>query len=107
MRYAYRDLGCQTKGDRVIVRWSGGSAADVLLLDPVNFAKYRGARLPVAYSGGGRYRRPPAKLTIPEEGRWYVVADLRGYSTLAEATVEMPHPGGSDQTRQEQLIAAA
>jgi len=107
MRYAYRDLGKQAKGDTVIVRWSGGASADVLLLDPVNFTKYREARLPVRYSHGGRYRRSPAELTIPEDGRWYVVADLHGYSELAEATVEMPEKGADAQAQEEQLIGAA
>lgn len=88
MRYAYHDLGKQPQGSRAIVRWRG-SSADVLLLDPVNFSKYRDGRRPVFYSGGGRYRHSPARLSIPEEGHWYVIADLRGYSTGAKATVEV------------------
>lgn len=107
MRYAYRNLGERAKGETVIVRWSGGASADVLLLDPVQFTKYREAKLPVRYSHGGRYRRSPAELTVPEDGRWYVVADLHGYGTLAESTVEIPEPGDGQGTREEQLIGAA
>ena len=88
MRWAYRSLGEQDEGSTVVVRWRG-SAADVLLLDPVNFTRYCEARHPVFYSAGGRYTRAPARLTIPRDGRWYVVADLHGFSRHAEATVEV------------------
>lgn len=107
MRYAYRDLGKQAKGGTVIVRWSGGAAADVLLLDPVNFTKYREGWMPLTYSDGGRYLQPPAELTIPEDGRWYVVADLRGYGSFGKATVELPAQQPGEQDRQEELIGAA
>ena len=90
MRYAYGDLGEQTAGSTAVVRWRG-SAANVMLLDPVNFAKYRDGRIPVAYSGGG-HGRSPARLSIPQDGRWYVVADFGGTST--EATVEILRPHG-------------
>ncbi|MFL5821897.1 MAG: DUF1883 domain-containing protein [Solirubrobacteraceae bacterium] len=103
MRYAFHDLGRQPEGSTAIVRWSG-SAADVFLLDPVNFTKYREARLPVVYSGGGHYRRPPAHLTIPEEGRWYVVADLGGYSAFAEATVEVMGEQDDERLQDEQAL---
>ena len=55
MRYAYKDLGEQTAGTTVIVRWSG-SAANVILLDAVNFSKYQYADgRPFFYDAGGRY----------------------------------------------------
>ena len=96
MRYAYKDLGTQPEGATAVVRWRG-SAADVLLLDPVNFSKYCYGRKPVFYSGGGHYIRPPAQLSIPQDGRWYVVADLGGYSANATATVELLEPQGAKQ----------
>ena len=89
MRYAYRDLGQQQSGSTAVVHWQG-SAADVLLLDPVSFSKFRAGRSAVFFSGGGRYRRSPARLAIPEDGRWFVVADFRG--PAAEATVEVLKP---------------
>ena len=107
MRYAYCDLGEQGEGSTLTVRWRGGAAADVMLLDPVNFTKYREARLPVMYGDGGRYARPPACLKVPADGRWYVVADLRGYSQFAEATVEVADPQSGDRVHEEQLIGAA
>lgn len=107
MRYAYCDLGNQPEGSIVRVRWRGGSSADVMLLDPVNFTKYREGTGPVVYGDGGRSSRGPAQLTIPEEGRWYVVADLRSYGQLTEATVEVIHPQADEQPHSERLITAA
>ena len=105
MRYAYQDLGEQAKGTTAIVRWTG-AAADVMLLDPVNFVKYTEGRNPVMYSGGGHFRRAPAELEVPEDGRWYVVADLRGYSTQARATVELVSAESGQTEREEVLVAA-
>ena len=96
MTYLYHDLGAQRQGSTAVIRWHG-SGADVLLLDPVNFSKYRRGQHPVAYSGGGQYRRAPASLSIPEDGRWYVVADLRGTSARAAATVEVRHGDDGDR----------
>ena len=103
MRYAYRDLGSPAAGSTAVIRWAGGSA-DVLLLDPVNFAKYRDGREPVRYSAGGRFSRAPAELTIPKDGRWYVVADLHGYSKDARPTVEVT--GQDDAAPVEKALAA-
>ncbi len=96
MRYAYADLGYQGEGTSAVVRWRG-SAADVLLLDPVNFAKYRDGRGTVFSSGGGHFRRAPAQLPIPLSGRWYVVADLRGHGMLSHPTVEVHGGQGTAQ----------
>lgn len=107
MRYAYHDLGPQSGDSTVVVRWRGGHA-DVLLLDPVNFSKYCAGSIPVRYSAGGRFRGSPARLTIPEDGRWYVVADLGAYSGNANATVEVLTHGdeGEQTTGQEALLEA-
>lgn len=105
MRYAYHDLGEQTAGSIVTVRWSGG-AADVLLLDPVSFSKYCRQKELVFNGGGGHFRRSPAQLSIRQDGRWYVVVDLRGYSGRAEATVEVLDPNAEEpQQPQEQTLA--
>ena len=91
MRYAYKDLGQQPAGSIAVVRWKGASA-NVILLDPVNFSKYQHTDgRPFFFDGGGHYRRPPARLSIPEDGRWYIVVDLGGQSG-AVPTVEVLGP---------------
>ena len=90
MRYAYKELGRRPGGSTAVVRW-GGSAARVMLFNAVNFAKY-GRRLPCSCDDGGRYRHSPARLSIPEDGRWYVVVDLGGHSSGKPPTVEMLDP---------------
>ena len=105
MRYAYHDLGEQPAGTTVTVRWSG-AATDVLLLDPVSFSKYsRGQKL-VFRGGGGRCSHSPARLSIREAGRWYVVLDFRGYTSNAKATVEIQNPnaGEPQEPNEEQLV---
>lgn len=87
MRYAYKDLGEQQEGRSAVVRW-GGSPANVMLFDPVNFSKYVD-RLPCHCDDGGRFRRSPARLSIPQPGRWYVVVDLGGHTSGRPPTVEV------------------
>lgn len=107
MRYAYQDLGEQPGGTPVVVRWAD-SAAHAILLDPVNFKKYV-ERWPFVYHGGGRYRHPPAQLSIPQDGRWYVVVDLGRYVTDVAPTVEVLAPTDSRprEGRQEAPVKSA
>lgn len=106
MRYAYGDLGRQQEGTTAVVRW-GGSAATVILLDPVNFAKYV-RRMPFIYGAGGHYHHSPARLTTPSTGRWYVVADLGAYVSQSPPTVEVVAPSGAPEHggRQQPLVGA-
>jgi hypothetical protein len=106
MRYAYHELGEQAAGCTAIVRWQG-PAADVLLLDPVNFSKYCDGKRPVRFSDGGHFHRSPARLSVPEHGRWYVVADLGGYSGFAKATVEVVPPDENAESQEVALSGAA
>lgn len=86
MRYSYFDLKEQSKDTSVVVRLAG-SSANVILLDRTNFASYRAGR-PFLYEGGFR-RRSPVRLTVPEDGHWYVVVDLGGYRGRVRAHVEV------------------
>ena len=91
MRYAYKDLGQQPAGSTAVVHWRGG-AANVILLDPVNFSKYQHTDgRPFFYDRGGHYGRQPARLSIPQDGHWFVVVDLGGNSAAAP-TVEIEAP---------------
>jgi hypothetical protein len=108
MRYAYKDLGEQPAGSTAIVRWTGG-AANVILLDGVNFSKYQYSDgRPFFYGAGGRYPRPPARLAIPEDGHWYIVVD-RGSYAGGPPTVEVLAAQGEqpqDGHRHEELASA-
>ena len=86
MRYSYHDLGHQRAGSTVVVQLKG-SSANVLLLDPTNFARYRN-RDAFAYHGG-HFRNSPAEIEIPKDGRWFVVVDLGGYMGRVRGSVEV------------------
>jgi hypothetical protein len=86
VRYAYRDLGQQQEGNTVVVHLRG-SAANVILLNPENFLRYRVGQ-PFSYTGG-HYRRSRVRLPIPQNGHWYVVLDLGGIAGRAQAAVDV------------------
>lgn len=101
MRYAYKDLGDQAAGTTAVVSWSG-SAASVLLLDPVNFSKYQHLDgRPFFYGAGGHYGRSPARLSVPKDGHWYVVVDLGRQSGAAPSIqlVDQPETQAPAQRR--------
>ncbi|MGN6872404.1 MAG: DUF1883 domain-containing protein [Solirubrobacteraceae bacterium] len=77
MKYVYFDLGEQVR-DSCVVAHLRGSAANVILLDPLNLDRYR-FHQPFRYTGG-LYARTPARLQIPHDGHWYLVIDCGGYS---------------------------
>ena len=83
MHFRYRAIGEQRAGSTVTVSLRG-SSANVRLLDEANFRSYQRG-LPHAYAG--RFaRRSPVRITIPHNGRWYVVADLGGYKGSVRIT---------------------
>ncbi len=92
MRYAYYDLGEQEEGNTVAVRLHG-TPANVILVDPQNFARYRAGE-PFAYEGGIS-RRSPVQLPIPHDGHWYVVLDLGGRAGRVRGAVSVVDRDGS------------
>lgn len=76
MKYLYWDLGEQRQDSGVVVHLRG-SAANVILLDPVNFDRYRYG-LSFDYAGG-LHTSTPVRLDIPKDGHWYLVIDCCGY----------------------------
>jgi len=64
-----------------------GTAANVRLMDSVNFSAYR---------AGGRHRyvggymtQSPVRLQVPEAGHWQVAIDLGGYGGSVRSTVQV------------------
>jgi hypothetical protein len=76
MKYLYYDLG-ELQQDSCVVAHLRGSAANVILLDPLNFDLYRFGQ-PFQYAGGLQ-TRTPARVRVPQDGHWYLVIDCGGY----------------------------
>lgn len=105
MRYAFKDLGEQPEGATVVVALEG-SAANVLLLDPVNYSLYQAGSSFSYY--GGLQRESPVRLTVPHDGRWYLAVDLGGYRGRVRArlqAIEPPSPANTEAgRRQERMV---
>jgi hypothetical protein len=92
MKYLYYDLGEQQQ-DTCVVTHLRGSAANVILLDPLNFHWYRHGR-PFLYTGG-LYTHTPARVQIPADGQWYLVIDCGGVKHPRVANIEIVAPDES------------
>ena len=92
MRYRYYNLGWQQENSCVVVRMRG-SAANVVLLDPLNFHRYRSGE-GFLYTGG-HHRNSPVRVQVPRDGHWYLVIDHGGYRGRSRAEVEVLAPDGS------------
>lgn len=77
----------QTQDGDVIEVALSGNAANVFLLDEVNFGNYRSGRQ-FRYHGG-YFDRSPVILKAPSSGRWHVVVDLGGRAGRVNATVRV------------------
>jgi hypothetical protein len=62
-------------------------SANVMLLDPTNFDRYR--RGESFRYHGGLAEHSPARLVPPHKGRWHVVVDLGGYPGHVRAGVRV------------------
>jgi hypothetical protein len=86
MKFLSYDLGQQPAGAVAEVTLSG-NAANVVLLDAINFQNYKGGR---RYSyHGGHATRSPVRLEVPRAGHWYVVVDTGGYAGRVNASVRV------------------
>lgn len=76
MKYGYYDFGNLQEGQ--IVEVSLSKAANVRLMDSLNYNKYKSGR-GHRYLGG-YVTRSPFRLRVPNSGHWYLTIDLGGYS---------------------------
>ena len=84
MKYLDYDLDAEA-GDVVVVELS--RAANVRLLDSVNFSRYRRGQ---PHRGiGGLAGVSPLRLPVPSSGHWHVVVDLGGYAGSVRASVSI------------------
>ncbi len=86
MKYNYYQLGHRQRGDEVEVTLSG-SAANVRLLDSMNYQDYRSGRKHRYY--GGLVKRSPTRIPIPHSGTWYVVVDMQGLRGTTRSSVRV------------------
>lgn len=67
--------------------------ANVRLLDPVNYAKYK---LGKRYSAtAGPETEGPIRFTPPFRGSWHLVIDMEGRSGTVRASVDVHKAGGA------------
>ena len=76
MKYSVYDFGVLEKGQ--IVEVSLSSAANVCLLDAINYNNYKNGRRFRYY--GGLVKKSPYRIAVPSHGHWYLTIDLGGYS---------------------------
>lgn len=72
-------------GSSVVVQLD--RAANVRLMDPTNFTRFRRGQ-PHQYFGGQQVRSP-ARLAVPHTGRWIVTIDLGGRGGQVHASVSV------------------
>ena len=85
LQFLHTDLGFRSGGDVVVVTLS--EAANVRLLDSVNFSQYQNGSRHNYH--GGLATRSPVRLPIPHSGIWHVVMDLQGLANSTRASVRV------------------
>lgn len=86
MKFIHTDLGSRKGGEIVEIKLSG-NAANVRLMDSLNFQNYKNGRKHRYY--GGHATRSPVRLKIPRAGHWHVAVDTGGYSGKVSASVRI------------------
>lgn len=85
MEFLQNDIGYQQA--ETLVEVTLGNAANIRLLDSINYSNFKSNRNYRQY--GGYYRESPVILKIPRAGRWHVVVDLGGYAGRVSASVRV------------------
>ena len=86
MKYTVYQLGNLSRGNIVEVTLKG-NAANVLLLDSGNYNNYKNGRRYRYY--GGYVKSSPYRVIVPNDGRWFVVINLGGYSGQVRSSVRV------------------
>lgn len=89
MRFAHHDMG-HLKGGTVLEVTLRGNAANVRVMDSVNFSNYRNCRRHRYY--GGLMTRSPAHIAVPHSGHWHVAVDFQGLGGATRSTVRALPP---------------
>lgn len=86
MQFQHYNLGYKDDGTVIEVSLSG-NAANVRLMDTINFQNYRNGRRHSFY--GGHYTSSPVKLAVPSAGNWHLAIDLGGYRGRVNSSVRV------------------
>lgn len=90
MKFTHYNLGHQPRGTTVEVTLRG-NAANVQLLDNLNFQNYRSRRR-YKYSGG-LAKRSPVRLVVPHNGHWHITVDMQGLRGQTRSSIKiLPNP---------------
>lgn len=92
MNYLHQQLSA---GPDDVIEVTLDGQANVMLLDPGNFERYR--RGETFRYHGGLVNESPARLVPPHIGEWHVVVDLGGYAGRVRAGVRVLE--GTNATR--------
>ncbi|MDP9349919.1 MAG: DUF1883 domain-containing protein [Chloroflexota bacterium] len=86
MQFIHHDLGQRSAGEIVEITLSG-NAANVRLMDSINFSSYRNGRKH-RYQGG-LAQRSPVRLPIPRSGHRHVAVDMQGLRGNVRSSARM------------------
>lgn len=100
MQYQYHDLGNIKQGN--IVEVTLGYAANVKIMDSSNFSSYKKGNKHRYI--GGFVKRSPYKVSIPNNGHWYVSIDLGGNAGKISSSVKVL-PGILPPAKQQALTS--
>lgn len=74
------------KPDQLVEVTLAGSAANVMLMDDTNYARYRDGHAHHYY--GGYYTKSPVHVRAPFSGVWHVIVDL-GHADTANVSASI------------------
>ena len=89
-KFSYYDLG-QLQSGQFVELTLKGNAANVRLMDRVNFNNYKNGKKHRFYGGLAKYS--PIRFLIPQTTHWYLTIDFQGLSGKVEHSVKiLPKP---------------
>lgn len=86
MKFTHYDLRHRSRGTAVEVTLRG-SAANVRLLDNLNFQNYKAGRRHKYI--GGLARRSPVRLVVPHNGHWHITVDMQGLRGQTHSSIRI------------------
>lgn len=86
MKFLHTDLGNLDKG-RIVEIQLKANAANVQLLDGINFSNYKNGRR--YHYIGGLAKQSPVHLAVPHSGHWHIAIDMNGLRGTVKAAVQV------------------